>query len=411
MRNVQYDSDTYLLLTPVSKFILESVAMGSSGARYSICTTLLALLLAAGCATGKVSPPVPLLDTSTESPPPENLLLDIAISILEPVAEPSAPGAATLQNLRIAEGHYTSWQLVQTLQRSGHWGNIRLNPFMQNNADLLVSGAILQSDGETLRIRIRAEDATKRLWLDKEYYQIIDTSAYTVALGGTPPFPFGSLLNQIANDLLAFRENRLAATALAEIQLVSALNFAVEFAPEVYGPYLTSTGDGRIKSSRLPATNDPVFAEIETMRARNELFVDAIQGQYQVFARQVDEPYRRFLARSHRITASLNTDLIEEREAARYGGATMIGPLVEARSVDGTRISFINRRSDSLNSGANARAYAAALAQAGNTFEMAVQPQTLRFSTHTFNLSGTLEEQFNQWREILGELHTLEVDP
>jgi hypothetical protein len=380
-------------------------------AQFSILATLLALLLVAGCATGRVSPPVPLVSASDDSPPPESLLLDVAISILAPVAEPATPGANTLQNLRLAEGHYTSWRLAQVLQRSGHWGIVRLNPFMLNNADLLITGAVLQSDGETMRIRIRAEDATRRLWLDKEYYQVVNISTGALALGDTPAFPFESLLNQVANDLLAFREARLAASALEDIRLVSALSFAVEFAPDVYAPYLTSTGNERLLPTRLPAANDPVFAEIASMRERNELFLDALQGQYDVFARQVDDPYRKFLARSQLITASLNADIIEEREAARYGTALELAQDYEGQSTAGTRINNSNRRSNTLNTGANTRAYAAALAAAGNSFEMTVQPQTLEFSSHTFNLSGSLEEQFRQWREILRELYTLDVAP
>lgn len=385
--------------------------MHAIAVRYGIVNTLLAMLLVAGCATGKVSPPVTLLDTDDQAPAPESLLLDVAIRILAPVAEAAGAASGTLQNLRVAEGYYMSWHLAQAMQRSGHWGNIRLNPFMLNNADLSVTGAVLQSDGETLRVRIRAEDAAGRLWLDKEYYQIVDTDAYAAALGDAPPFPFESLHNQIANDLLRFRDTRLAAPALQELRLISTLSFAVEFAPEVYGPYLTRTGAGRIMPVRLPAANDPVFAEIATIGERNELFLDVLQGQYEVFVRQVDEPYRRFLARSQRITTSLNSAFIEEQEAARYGSATLLEVGVDSKSVEATRISYRNRRSNTLNTGTNARAYAAALAAAGNAFEMTVQPQTLEFSTHTVNLSGTLEEQFSQWREILGELYTLETTP
>jgi hypothetical protein len=369
-----------------------------------------ALLFVGGCALEVVPPAVPLQDTQAVAAPAEELLLDVAIRIFAPVQEPPIDGDTTLQNLRTAEGHYLSWQLGQTLQAAGQWGTIRLNPFMLNNADLMIDGSVVQSDGETLRVHVNAVDATGRRWLDRDYYQLADSASYAAPLGDTPPLPYRSLLNEVANDLLAFRERNFNAMSLATLRRVAALNFAAEFAPDLYGAYLVRDRAGYVMIDRMPAANDPVFAQIENIRNRNDLFLDAIQGQYTVYARRVDEPYRRFLARSQSITSAINGRLNAEDTEARYR-SPIIGAPAESRSVEGTRIDIRNRRSDRLNQGADAARYAAALADAGSAFELDLTPQTLEFSQRTVTLTGSVEEQFAQWREILREMQALDTAP
>jgi hypothetical protein len=373
----------------------------------SLCAALLCL---GACSTELVPASVPLQGTA-ETTFSEALLLDVGLRIFTPVAEPATESDSTLQNLRRAEGHYLSWQLGQTLQASAQWGAIRLNPFMPNYADLMIEGAVVQSDGETLRVHVKAFDATGREWIDRDYFQLASANSYVTPLGDAPPLPYQSLLNEVANDLLLFREQNVDAASRARIRQVAALNFAAEFAPDVYGAYLVRTRSGEISFARLPAANDPVFAEIETIRNRNELFLDAVQGQYTVFARTVDEPYRRFLARSNLITRRINAGINTEDEEARRGASMVVGPDVNSRNVEGTRIAVTNRRSNRLNRGSDAALYASALADAGSSFEMALAPQTLEFAQHTVTLTGTVEEQFAQWREILREMQALDSTP
>jgi hypothetical protein len=163
--------------------------------------------------------------------------------------------------------------------------------------------------------------------------------------------------------------------------------------------------------TRLPASNDAVFAEIQNIHDRNKLFLDAIGMQYDVFANQVNKPYRQFLKRSHQITTLLNSRFVQENaENALTSTPIEISGYPNPRGKRaGSRIAP-RQQSDSLNTG-NRRAsmYARALADANTTFEMEVRPQTVRFSNHTVELSGTLEEQFIEWRQILGEIQRLET--
>jgi hypothetical protein len=367
--------------------------------RYTLPALLAALLFNTGCVIKVVDPAVPLQGTATTAAIPEDLLLDVGIRIFTPVAEPALADNTTLQNLRNAESHYLSWQLGQALQGSGNWGTIRLTPFMLNNADLMIDGEVLQSDGETLRVHVTARDARGRRWLDRDYYQLADADSYESAVGESPPLPFVSLLNQVANDLLEFRADNVSATELATIRRAASLDFAAEFAPDLYGDY---------SLDRMPPATDPVFVRIESIRNRNDLFLDALQDQYTVFARTVDEPYRQFLARSNVITAGINYSINAKTVARRYGATLPVAPERTTHNMSPMRYDFSTRRSNRLNYGKNSTLYAAALADAGQAFEMHVAPQTLEFSQHTVTLTGSVEEQFAQWREILQELHALD---
>ncbi len=87
-----------------------------------------ALLLMTGCASEVITSDVVLRRADSSNALPEDLLLDVPNRICMPVDEPAINTDTTLQNLRNAEGHYLSWQLGETLQATGHWGAIRLNP-------------------------------------------------------------------------------------------------------------------------------------------------------------------------------------------------------------------------------------------------------------------------------------------
>jgi hypothetical protein len=148
--------------------------------------------LLCGCGLQVIQPPTELIGVGIASPP-EPLLLDVGIAVFTPLDEPimdQEQAQDSLQNLRTAESRYTSWLLGQTLGKTGQWGVVHLNPFSAAGTDLTVSGAILQSDGETLRIQVTAVDASGGVWLDKQYLQVVNAEDYGAFWEDIPAFPF-----------------------------------------------------------------------------------------------------------------------------------------------------------------------------------------------------------------------------
>jgi len=50
-----------------------------------------------------------------------------------------------------------------------------------------------------------------------------------------------------------------------------------------------------------------------------------------------------------------------------------------------------------------------ALAELGNSLEMEIAPQTIELEERTITLSGSVEAQYEQWRELLADIYASET--
>ena len=71
--------------------------------------------------------------------------------------------------IREIEAMLLPFTLREAIASSGRWGAVRVVPEQDAAAELLIEGSILQSDGQTLGIRVRAADALGITWVDKIY--------------------------------------------------------------------------------------------------------------------------------------------------------------------------------------------------------------------------------------------------
>ena len=58
---------------------------------------------------------------------------------------------------------------------------------------------------------------------------------------------------------------------------------------------------------------------------------------------------------------------------------------------------------------AEARMHMEALEELGQSLESEVAPQVISLEDRTITLTGSVEEQYEQWREILADLYAVEV--
>ena len=68
-------------------------------------------------------------------------------------------------NVRRAEARYLAYNLRNTLEETENWGAVRLIPQNIRAIDLMVYGEIRESSGVELELKIRAVDATGKVWL------------------------------------------------------------------------------------------------------------------------------------------------------------------------------------------------------------------------------------------------------
>ncbi len=98
--------------------------------------------------------------------------LNVSIAVFDPGVPIDPSSHRRLQifpRIREIEALFLPFVLRETLVETNQWGAVRVVPEPDIAAELLISGAIIRSDGETLELQVRAIDSTGRVWINKAY--------------------------------------------------------------------------------------------------------------------------------------------------------------------------------------------------------------------------------------------------
>lgn len=375
-------------------------------------------LLAVGCSTHVVKSTTytPVIQDNTNIP--EELLLDIGVMLFDPGLDEilDEEEETTNHDIRVAESRYAPYMLSETLQRSGNWGLVRVLPNSASPMDIVINGTILQSNGEAMGLRIKVTDSTGREWYTREYTEVISQFNYDSNQRQLND-PFQVIYNNIANDLLAYRNASISATRIKEVRTVSEILFAQRFAPEMYNAYISTDRNGQYVLNRLPADNDPIMVRIRDIRERDFMYIDTVQDYYATYTRQMKLPYDSWREQSYYETITLR----ELRQSARRrfiaGTAAVIGGIAAASSGNYAAQSGgavgVGAGAYLIKSGfdkqAEAKIHVAALEELGQSLESEVAPRVITLEDRTITLTGNVEDQYSQWKEILADLYATET--
>jgi len=378
--------------------------------------TLLALIgVLAGCVTETVkTTSVPALATY-ESALSDDEILDIAVAVFNPGLAEADVDENIYPEIRRAEATFIARELALVLDDQGVWGASRVVPSADYISDVVISGSIEQSDGESLVLNIQARDARGRVWLDKAYSGSTSRYAYQ-QIQRVQRDPFLGVYRKIANDLiLAFkalsREERLA------IRNVARLKFAQSFAPDAFADYLQTDDSNITRAVRLPAESDPMMTRISAIQQRNHVFVDTLQGHYDNFSGNMEAPYNEWRRLSYDETVALRELQAEARMQLIAGGLSLLAGVAAATSDNrDTRTAGavgIYAGGSLVKSGlerrAEAKIHSLALEELGQSLEAEITPQVIELEDRTVQLSGSIEDQYSQWREILSDIYAAEI--
>ncbi len=345
---------------------------------------------------------------------PDAYLLDVGIEVLDPDIEGTPDTGALFQRVRQAESVWVAQKLKETLESTNAWGAVRITPDDEIIMDLQLSGEITQSDGETLALHIRVEDQTGRVWLEQDYTQVISRYAYDPSLKENEPFQ--GIYNQIANDLL----DQLRQTTLEQrqaIRSVTAMRFAQSFSPAAFDQYLVKNDKGYYQIDRLPADNDPMLNRVQNIQARDHMFVDVLQDYYFGFANNMEDPYREWRAQSYQETQIIN-ELEESSRNRRLAGWLAIISGV-AGSVEGNQyvatagvvsiMAGLAELRQSYSERDEASLHIQTLSEIGQSLEEELEPSVVELQDRTITLTGTVRDQYEEWRRILANMYYAET--
>jgi hypothetical protein len=379
-------------------------------------------LFATGCAVNEVIEAEETELIVAESPPDESLLLDIGVvEFSDGIPANNDPeDTGIYSEIRSAESRYLPYHLKTTLQGTGHWGAVRVIPSRNAFTDIVISGAIEESDGEFVELEITVEDATGRHWYDKTYETQTGLSSYSPNRDRRMD-PYQKVFNDIANDLKVYVDT-LPPGTIQRIQQVSELQFFGDMSPKAYGEHLARNDDGIVTVVRLPAESDPSVARLRQIRERDRLVVDTLNEHYANFYYGIAIPYHSWRKTSRE--EAINYRQVKRSAAMQtlMGAVVLAGSLAadtsdsnyqQQRMKGSLQAIGISQGLESIIKGFGRRSEAnmhiESIRELSESFGAEAAPMVVTVQGQTRRLTGTAAAQYESWRRLLKQIYEAET--
>jgi len=353
----------------------------------------------------------------------EALLLDVGIVEFDPrIPKDNDVGKTGIyEDIRRAEAKYLPYHLKTTLQGTGNWGAVRVIPSAKAFTDIIVNGAIEQSDGEHVELEVVVSDATGRHWFTRSYETQTGLSSYSKRRDRSRD-PYQKVFNDLANDIYAYA-TAMESNQLKQIRQVSELQFFADMAPVVYNGYLSSDKDGIATVVRLPAENDPSVARMRQIRERDRLVVDTLNEHYANFYYGIAIPYNSWRKTSRAETVKFRQEKRSAHLQALVGVVVLAGSTqIDTNGSSSRNTNNINRalQYQGITRGLNtvfsalqrsreANLHLDAIAELSESFGNEAAPMVVNIEGQERRLTGTAEAQYESWRRMLKEIHEAET--
>jgi len=401
MKNVVLDIATHLSRYCQSVFLIISLLLVSACTKYEYHETKIV----------KLETPSAIQAQSID----EQALLDIGIILFDEGVDELDDESFAYANLRRSEAVWFSSQLRDTLERSQAWGLVRTLPSKSSVTDVNITGQLLESNGEVVKLNVVVSDSTGKQWFSKEYDQRASSYAYNPEVR-LPEDPFQALFNEIANDVLRYH-NELTIAQRLKIRNVSKVRFARDFVPQAFDSFIVKQDNGEYDLQRIPAANDPMMLRVERIQARNDLYLDVVQDYYRAFNYNMAAPYNEWRKNSYKEVV-YERQLREQARKERIAGViTILGGVALAVEGDssasdlGSAVAIFGgaqlfRRS--YGKAEEANIHREALLEMGASLEAELEPSVVDLQDRSVTLSGTVEDQYQEWRRILSRMFLLD---
>jgi hypothetical protein len=358
---------------------------------------------------------------------PEQELLDVRIAVLDPGELPRSEEQARglSDDIREAESRYMAVELRNAMEQSGYWGAVRVVPDASPGDEVLITGEIIESNGEELTLQISATDATGEKWFTDKFEGAVSIDMYDEARAEQRPV-FGNVYNDIANRITQHR-NKLTPEEIARIRATAELRFAEDIAPDTFSGYvINNPKKGTYQLDRLPAKDDEMLMRAQRIRGRDAMLVDRLDAHYTGLYREMkdDEYFSWRKSRLQEINMIREVDKEKNEQMAQgvaliLAGAAMaavggntsddalssaMGTMAVSTAAIGV-VGVVNAQQISKQADINK----AALEELGESFSGDAAAMVMEVEGETVELTGSAEEQYAQWREVLKDLHRVKT--
>lgn len=357
-----------------------------------------------------------------------DIFLDVAIPVFDPGLPKDKYGnldddEIIEQNIwpqiRRTEAKRFAVETKKALAKTNSFGRINVTPTTNTSADMFVLGKIVESDVKELALEITVVDSRNKVWGSKTFENEASLGFYRdQARKNTNPH------EPVFAQVAAYVQSLVVKKSDAEkqrIQDVANVIYASVYSPEVFAQYLTEnkrTGETELQG--LPDPNDPMLARIATLKAQDEMFVDNLQDNYDLFSANTKEAYRTYQKETLPIVYKIEREQTKRTvsQIATFGFAIASVLLSKnSRSTAGqvgsavAGIAAAKTLIDAVQSNAEIAKHRGLFTEMGGNLDIAVSPQVLEFNEQEIELTGTAGEQYEQWKAHLYEIYALEATP
>ncbi len=341
----------------------------------------------------------------------ESELLDVGVAIFDanvPDDYDERIEQVVMPEVRRAESQYVPYFAKNLLQSTGNWGAVRVIPRPTHAVDVVVTGKILNSNGESMGIEVTVTDATGDIWLSREYSALASKYSYEPSMPASID-AFQAIYKELADDMLAHRET-LSKEDVTRIRSVAEMKFAREFSTEAFANHVTQTSEGIFEISRLPAQDDPMLERVRRIREREYLFIDTLDEHYTNFYRQMFPSYQNWRRASYEEAIVFNQLKAQAKSRMLSGTLAIVGGVasiyqsdnafVDASGLVGV-VAGATLITSAIGKRHEAEQQAERLRELGSAAEAELVPTTIELENQTMRLQGSVDQQYAQLRRIL----------
>ena len=185
-------------------------------------------------------------------------------------------------------------------------------------------------------------------------------------------------------------------------------------APEIYTSYIsTDETTGETSINRLPAVDDPSILRVRQVREREYLLVNAINEHYGNYYDRVQDPYANW--RKFYLIETLQKRQVEREEKTKKAAGAGLVALTVVMALFGQGVNpglaagGVALYQDGENAKEEAVIHRAAVLELSQSLQADVDPVVIELDGETTELTGSLDEQYAQWRGLLERIYAEEV--
>ncbi len=349
----------------------------------------------------------------------------VRLDVVVPVFDPGIPDnpddyekLGIWPEVRRTEAIRFSSLLQDELVRVNTFGEVRIAPDIAVASDLYVLGEIVKSNGEDLEVRLQVYAVTGKRWMKKTYKHRVKEHHWQ-DLRSSGKDPYQPLFRKAAKDIAALIKKK-SSEKLAEVRAITDLQFANSFSNNIFIDHLEFDEKDNISLVSLPAENDPMLQRTRALRVADGAFMDRMQMNYDGFIQKTEDSYLAW--QEHSLTASKERRKANDKAAMQgiMGALLLIGAAsaadssnstLESVAVGAAAVGGVMMLQDSFASSAEGKYHRDTLNELGHSLNFEVAPQVIEIEESNVTLRGNVQEQYRQWRDMLGKIYQEEATP